>query len=98
MVLYIFYYRKGFYMQKITENVYVETAFQGCNSSFIVTKEGAVVIDTPMVLSKLRTGVKKINEHALVKYVIINEAHTDHYCGSCYLGGTVIGTEESVKA
>ena len=85
-------------MQKITDNVYAETAFQGCNSGFVVTKEGAVVIDTPMVPVEARDWAQKINEHAPVKYVIINEAHTDHYCGSCYLGGTVIGTEESVKA
>ena len=85
-------------MRKITENVYVETGFQGCNSGFIVTKEGAVVIDTPMVPAEAQEWAQKINEHAPVKYVIINEAHTDHYCGSCYLGGTVIGTDESVKA
>ncbi len=85
-------------MQKITENVYAGTAFHGCNSGFVVTKEGAVVIDTPMVPAEARDWRQKINKYAPVKYVIINEAHTDHYCGSCYLGGTVIGTVESVKA
>ena len=91
-------YRKGNHMQKITDNVYVGTAFQGCNSGFIVTKEGAVIVDTPMVPAAARDWKLKIEEHAPVRYVIINEAHTDHYCGSCYLGGTVIGTEDSVRA
>jgi cyclase len=85
-------------MQQVTNNVYTATTFQGCNSSFIVTNEGAVVIDTPMVSTEAQDWKKKIEEYAPVRYVIINEAHTDHYCGSCYLGGTVIGTEESVKA
>jgi cyclase len=85
-------------MQKITKNVYVETGFHGCNSGFVVTKEGAVVIDTPMVPVEAMDWKQKIEAHAPVKYVIIDEAHTDHYCGSCYLGGTVIGTDESVKA
>ncbi len=85
-------------MQKITDNIYTETGFQGCNSSFIVTKEGAVVIDTPMVPAEAQEWKRQIEAHAPVKYVIINEAHIDHYCGSCYLGGTVIGTEDTYTA
>lgn len=85
-------------MQKITENIYTETAFEGCNSSFIVTKEGAVVIDTPMVPADAKEWKRQIELLAPVKYIIINEAHIDHYCGSCYVGGTVIGTEETYNA
>jgi cyclase len=85
-------------MQKITDNIYTETAFHGCNSSFIVTREGAVVVDTPMVPIEAQEWKRQIETHAHVKYVIINEAHTDHYCGSCYLGGTVIGTEDTYVA
>jgi cyclase len=85
-------------LQKITDNVYTETAFQGCNSSFVVTKEGAVVIDTPMVPAEAQEWKKQIELYAPVEYVIINEAHIDHYCGSCYLGGTVVGTEDTYNA
>ena len=85
-------------MQQITDNVFVETIFQGCNSSFIVTKKGAVVIDTPMVPAEAREWKLEIEKHGPVKYVIINEAHTDHYCGSCYLGGTVIASEDTAIA
>ena len=82
-------------MKQITKNVYTGTTFQGCNSSFIATREGAIVIDTPMVPAEAQEWKSKIELHAPVKYVIINEAHTDHYCGSCYLGGTVIGSEDT---
>lgn len=85
-------------MQKITDNIYTETAFHGCNSSFIVTREGAVVVDTPMVPAEAQEWKKQIEAHAHVKHVIINEAHIDHYCGSCYLEGTVIGTEDTYIA
>ena len=36
-------------MQKVTDNVYVESEISVCNTSVVVTKEGVVVIDTPMV-------------------------------------------------
>ena len=36
-------------MQKITDNVYVETGYNGCNVSFVVTGEGVVMVDSPMV-------------------------------------------------
>jgi glyoxylase-like metal-dependent hydrolase (beta-lactamase superfamily II) len=85
-------------LQKITDNIFTETTFQGCNSSFIVTKEGAVVIDTPMVPVEAREWKTRIESHAPVRYVIINEAHIDHYCGCCYLEGTVIGTEDTYSA
>ena len=55
-------------MQQVTNNVYTETTFQGCNSSFIVTKGGAVVIDTPMVPTDAQEWKKKIEEYAPIKY------------------------------
>ena len=85
-------------MQKITDHIYTETAFQGCNSSFIVTKEGAVVVDTPMVPKEAQEWKREIESHAPVRYVIINEAHIDHYSGSCYMQGTVIGTKDTYNA
>ena len=85
-------------MQKITDNVYAETGFRGCNSSFVVTAGGAFVIDTPMVPREALDWRAAIEEHTPVRYVINNEGHTDHICGNCYLGGTLIGTEGSRAA
>ena len=64
---------KGETMQKITGHVYAGTTFRGCNSSFVITKEGAVVIDTPMVPSEARDWKAKITEMAPVRYVINGE-------------------------
>ncbi len=32
-------------MQKVTDNVYAETEFRGCNPGFVVTKEGIVMAE-----------------------------------------------------
>ena len=87
-------------MQKITENVYVETEFPGCNSSFVVTTEGTVIIDTPVVPSDAKKWREEATKHGEIRYVIINEPHNDHIAGSCWLGGTLVaheGTREAIK-
>lgn len=83
-------------VRKITDSIFFGTGFNSCNSTFIVTKDGAVVVDTPMVPAQAKAWKAEIEKHAPVKYVIVQEAHTDHYCGSCYLGGTVIGNADTV--
>jgi cyclase len=80
-------------MEQVTENVYVETAFPGCNSSFLVTSEGVVVIDAPMIPADARAWNKEAEKHGPVRYVINTEPHIDHISGNCYFGGTVVGHE-----
>jgi cyclase len=80
-------------MQKITENVYVETGFRGCNTSFVVTSKGVVAIDTPMAPSDAKNWAKEIAKHGPLRYVINGEAHPDHIAGNCYLGGTLVAHE-----
>jgi cyclase len=90
--------RKGDVMEKITENVYVETGFQGCNTSFVVTSDGVVVIDTPMVPDDAKKWAGEAARHGPVRYVINSEPHTDHFSGNCYFGGTVIAHEGTRRA
>lgn len=85
-------------MLQLTASVYAGTTFHGCNSSFVITKDGAFVIDTPMVPAEARAWRTTIEEKAPVRYVINNEGHIDHICGNCYLGGTLVGTEGSRDA
>src|SRR4030043_68315 len=87
-------------MEKITEHVYAETTFRGCNSSFVVTAEGVVVIDTPMVPSEAKKWREEIEKYGPIKYVINNEPHNDHVAGNCWMGGTLVaheGTREEIK-
>jgi cyclase len=85
-------------MEKVTDNVYVETEFQGCNTSFVVTNDGVVVIDTPMVPAEARKWAGEAARHGKIRYVINSEPHTDHMSGNCYFGGTVIAHEGTRQA
>lgn len=88
-------------MKKITDNVYVESVISVCNSSFVVTKEGVVVIDTPMVPANAKKWAKEAEKYGPIRYVINTEPHGDHTTGNCYFGGTLIaheGTRDAILA
>ena len=85
-------------MQKITENVHVETGFRGCNCSFVVTTEGVVMIDTPMVGAEAIKWRDEIARHGQLRYLINSEPHIDHISGNYYFGGTVVGHEGTREA
>ena len=86
-------------MEKITKNVYAETKFEGSNNSFVVTRDGVVMIDTPQVPTnavKWREIMKGFGE---IRYIINNEPHGDHITGNYFFKGTVIaheGTRQSI--
>lgn len=88
-------------MQKITDNVYAETGFRGCNSSFVVTKEGVVMIDTPEIPMDALKWRDEISKHGEVRYLINTESHDDHFTGNYFFNGTVVaheGTREAILA
>jgi cyclase len=85
-------------MQKITNNVYTGTNFRGCNSSFVVTTEGVVIIDTPMVPSEARKWRDEASKFGEIRYVINNEPHNDHVAGDCWMGGTLVAHEDTRQA
>ena len=88
-------------MQKITENVYVESQLSMCNCSVVVTKDGVVVIDTPMIPANAKKVAAEIAKFGPVRYVINTEPHGDHTSGNCYFGGEVIaheGTRDAILA
>ena len=80
-------------MDKISENVYVETGFIGCNVGFVVTASGVVMIDTPMVPEEAVEWRDRIAEYGHVRYIINTEPHMDHYAGNHFFDGTIIGHE-----
>jgi cyclase len=87
-------------MQKVTEHVYAGTNFRSCNSSFVVTNEGVVVIDTPMVPAEAKKWRQEIEKYGEIKYVINGEPHNDHVAGNCWMGGRLVaheGTREVLR-
>jgi cyclase len=87
-------------MQKITENVYAGMNFRGCNSSFVVTTDGVVMIDTPMVPAEAKKWREEVQQYGELRYVINGEPHNDHVAGNCWMGATLVaheGTCEAIK-
>ena len=88
-------------MQKISDNVYVETELLGCVHGFVVTKEGVVMIDTPQMPADAVRWRDEIAKHGPVRYLINTEPHGDHFTGNYFFGGTVVaheGTREAILA
>lgn len=83
-------------MKQATANVYVEDQFsvppncRGSNWGFLVTSDGVVMLDTPMVP---RTAVQWRDEIARkgeVRYIINTHHHVDHVTGNFFFPGPVI--------
>ncbi|MBI2829933.1 MAG: MBL fold metallo-hydrolase [Chloroflexi bacterium] len=80
-------------MQKVSPNVYAETGFRGSNCGFVVTKEGVVMVDTPMTPTDAVKWREEIAKYGHVRYLINTEPHADHHTGNHFFGGTVIAHE-----
>lgn len=88
-------------MERISDNVYAETGFRGCNPGFVVTRDGVVMIDTPQMPADAIGWRDAIAEHGTVRYLINTEPHGDHFTGNYFFEGTVIaheGTREAISA
>ncbi len=85
-------------MQKISENAYAETKFQGCNPGFVVTSEGVVMIDTPQMPADAIKWRDEIAKHGPVRYLINTEPHGDHFTGNYFFEGIVVAHEGSREA
>ena len=86
-------------MEKITKNVYAETKFEGSNNSFVVTRDGVVMIDTPQVPTNAVKWREIMERFGKIRYIINNEPHVDHVTGNYFFNGTVIaheGTRQSI--
>ncbi len=77
-------------MQKISENVFVETGFHSSNVGFVVTGAGVVMIDAPQLPADAIKWRDIIAQHGPVKYLINTEPHPDHTAGNYFFDTTVI--------
>lgn len=86
-------------MEKVTKNVFAETEYVGCNSSYIITEEGIVVIDPPQLPSRAIVMREEVLAKKPVKYLINIEHHPDHVFGNYYFNnlGIVVAHENVLK-
>lgn len=84
-------------MEKIKDNIYVETEFLGCNPSFVVTSNGIVMIDTPQKPEEAFKWRKEIQNFGDVAYIINTDHHGDHAIGNYYFDADIILHEGTMK-
>ena len=74
-------------MIQVSERVYVETKYLGCNVGAIVTAQGPIVIDTPALPQDaldLKVQLGKLTPLRIARLIYTHE-HFDHVIGSAYL-------------
>ena len=89
-------------MQQLTESIFVETnwtsgtkASAGSNSSFVITENGIVMIDSPLVPSNAVRWRTLIAEKGELVYLINTEFHADHTLGDFFFSCGVISHEQT---
>ena len=84
-------------MQRLTENIYTECYIKGCNPSFITTKEGVVMIDTPQFPLDAVRWREQIAQHGKPIYLINTEPHIDHITGNYFFREPTVIAHQGVK-
>jgi cyclase len=85
-------------MQQVTTNVFVEVRNLGCNTGFVTTRDGVLMVDTPVAPAQARQWRDEIAKFGPLRYVINGEPHRDHICGNCWFGGLLIAHEGTRQA
>jgi len=87
-------------MHELAPHVYARTTLPHSNPGFIVTPEGVICIDSPLIPNEARAWRQTIDEVSgglPILYVIISDHHRGHCLGSQYLSDRVIAHEVAWK-
>jgi cyclase len=87
-------------IQEIGPGVFVETELHGANVGFVVTREGVVLIDTPLLPDDARLWRKEIERRTgqRIIYIVNTDHHRGHILGNQYFPtATVIAHEFAWK-
>ncbi len=82
-------------MQQIGQGIYAETGYRGGNVGFVVTGEGVILINTPLVPLEARQWREKIAEvtDQEVVYIINTDYHPECVMGNHVFGAPVVAHE-----
>ncbi len=87
-------------IREIAPNIFVETEFHGANVAFVITGEGVLLIDTPMLPKDARFWLSEIKKRTdqPITYIINTDHHRAHIIGNQYFStATVIAHEHAWK-
>ncbi|MGY4408391.1 cyclase [Bradyrhizobium sp. LB7.1] len=77
-------------MITLDANILVETGYQGSNNSIVCTRDGLVLIDSPMRPSDAMHWRRVVNGCGSARYLINTEHHVDHTFGNFFLPGEIV--------
>lgn len=91
--------------QEIAPGVFVNIGYRGCTPGFVVTDEGLILIDTPLIPKQARDWRQQIEQqieleerNLKILYVFNTDHHRGHALGNQYfLPATVIAHERAFK-
>src|SRR5512139_3125190 len=87
-------------VREIAPNIFVETEYHGANVAYIVTGEGVILIDTPMLPVQAQAWLAEIQKRTDQKilYIINTDHHRAHVIGNQWFPmATVIAHERAWK-
>lgn len=85
-------------VQEIAKNVFIKLDYEGANVGCILTDEGAIVIDTPMIPAEAKdwaATVSKLTDKVL--YVFNTDHHRAHIMGNQFFDAPIIAHEAAWK-
>jgi cyclase len=81
-------------MRRITEHVFAEVYFWGCNPGFVTTSDGVFMVDTPQQPINAVQWRERLGEYGSPRQLVNTEPHPDHIRGNAYFPGVeVLGHE-----
>jgi cyclase len=87
-------------IREVAPDIFVETEFHGANVGFVVTGEGVILIDTPLLPNDARlwrSEIKKRTDQEII-YIINTDHHRGHILGNQFFPeGMVIAHEFAWK-
>ncbi len=85
-------------VQEIAKNVFVKLSYEGANVGCILTDEGAIVIDTPMIPHEAKDWAKTVSQLTdKVLYVFNSDHHRTHIMGNQFFDAPIMSHEAAWK-
>ena len=85
-------------LEEIARNVFVKLDYEGANVGCILTDEGAIVIDTPMIPNEAKDWAETVSKLTdTVLYVFNTDHHRAHIMGNQFFDAPIIAHEAAWK-
>lgn len=87
-------------MQEIAQDVLVNTEYYGANVGCVLTYDGAILADAPIVPSEAKAWRRELEEAAGAEFVYIfaTDSHPNHSLGNSYFDAAPIANERAYRA